>query len=348
MNTHPLINAYRTFVSNRSNHKVGIIGQPDAGKSSLIHRLVASSGVYTSVETDATLLLSEYQFNDYGVIVDFPGIGTEAFTAAKYKKLIQASGINHFIYIFSSKIKKSDIEIIKYLVKEHKEISFIFNKSDALVDIKQQDSTNQLKRDKNIELKVLLKPYVKKNLYYTYISTLTGEGVEQVEQQLTEIFQVQRADYERKYYDHAMIESYLNYKTNMVMPKLFTPSFKNIVVKKSYQSLERTIISHFRVEEDDIMEYTKQWPSIQNYLDKFEQDAVRNAAYPNKLKEFGKIIILFRNAYKVKSINPVTMAFSSLFEAGMTNVFPVFQAIINYISEIKEIARKVISSSSPL
>lgn len=42
MDKHPLIRAYTTFVRNRSNDKIGVIGQPDAGKSALINLLCES------------------------------------------------------------------------------------------------------------------------------------------------------------------------------------------------------------------------------------------------------------------------------------------------------------------
>lgn len=88
MDKHPLISAYTSFVRNRSNDKIGVIGQPDAGKSALIN-LLCESKAYISVQTDATLDTKAYAYNDYGYLVDFPGVGTEVMTVKNIKKLFR-------------------------------------------------------------------------------------------------------------------------------------------------------------------------------------------------------------------------------------------------------------------
>lgn len=346
MDTHPLITAYRTFVENRSSHRIGIIGQPDAGKSSLINGLIGKYKAPTAVHADATLELAEYAINDYGKLVDFPGVGTEEVTLSNYKKLVQTAAIDTYCYVFSSKIKEVDIEMIKYLVRENKKVIFVYNKVDTLVDVSFNHTTEQLKRDKDTELKVTLKPYIKEPLNYHFVSVKTSEGIDEFKQQLLNIFDAQKQDYIQKFKDGNMMESYLNYKTNTVIPKLFTPSFKEIVMKKNYITLERTIMNHFKIQEDDILEYRNDWISIQKTIERLEE-ANKNSKL-NQIKDFAKIVQLFRTALKVKSIHPITAALGSLVEAGMTNAFPIFQALTTYISEIKDVARYILTNADPL
>lgn len=342
MEKHPLIRAYETFIRNRSLNKIGIIGQPDAGKSALINALCPAKA-HTSVHTDATLETSAYPFNDYGFLVDFPGVGTEEVTVQKYKKIIQNEAIEHYFYIFSSKIKEVDIEMIKYLGKQNKRITFVYNKVDTLIDVNGKDDKEILMRDKNTELKVTLKPYIKTPLYYLFTSALDGTGIEALKLHINSIFEEEHKQYMQRYNDVSYLDSYLNYKVNSSFPKLFSPSFKKIVLKENFKVIERTIMTHFKIQEDDIMERRKEWIDIDKYIREFEEmkEKDKNNGL-TQLMEFTKIVQLIRTSFKMKSINPVTVAVSSIVEMGLNNTFPIFQAIAKYVEEIKQIAREVI------
>ncbi|WP_262995000.1 GTPase domain-containing protein [Macrococcus capreoli] len=342
MKKHPLIRAYETFVQNRSCNKIGIIGQPDAGKSALINHL-CNVNAYTSVQTDATLATTEYRYNAYGYLIDFPGVGTEEVTVQKYKKIIQNEPIRHYLYVFSSKIKAVDIEMIKFLTKHNKHITFVYNKTDTLVDVNGNEDRLLLMRDKNTELQVTLKHYVKTPVSYIFTSTLDGTGIETLTTLINDLLLVEEKAYRQKYNDPAYVNSYLNYKVNSAFPKLFTPSFKNIVLKQHYKVIERTVMTHFKIQEDDIMERRKEWLDIETFIKEFEAlKAKEKSSGLTHLMEFTKIVQLIKSSFKMKSINPVTMAVSSIVEMGLTNTFPIFQAIAKYVDEIKEIAREVI------
>ncbi|TDM49374.1 hypothetical protein ETI06_07460 [Macrococcoides goetzii] len=343
MEKHPLIRAYETFIRNRSLNKIGIIGQPDAGKSALINALCPAKA-HTSVHTDATLETTTYPYNDYGFLVDFPGVGTEEVTVQKYKKIIQnEAAIEHYFYIFSSKIKEVDIEMIKYLNKQDKMITFIYNKVDALIDVNGKDDKKILMRDKDTELKVTLKPYIKRPLNYHFTSALDGTGIETLKLHIESIFEEEQKEYMQRYNDAAYLDSYLNYKVNSSFPKLFTPSFKKIVLKENFKVIERTIMTHFKIQEDDIMERRKEWIDIDKFIREFEEMKEKDKSNGlTQLMEFTKIVRLIRTSFKMKSINPVTVAVSSIVEMGLNNTFPIFQAIAKYVEEIKQIAREVI------
>lgn len=339
MDKHPLIRAYTTFVRNRSNDKIGVIGQPDAGKSALIN-LLCESKAYISVQTDATLDTKTYAYNDYGFLVDFPGVGTEIMTVKKYKKIIQNININHYLYVFSSKIKAVDIEIIKYLAKQGKDITFIYNKVDTLIDVQGEDNKDALVRDKDVELNVMMKEIINKKQSYIFTSVVDHTGIDSVKQALDEIFMFEEALFIDRFQDDKYKESYLNYKVQSAFPKLFTPSFKIILLKARYKSLERTIMSHFKIQEDDIIEHAEKWITIQGFIDGFEQQ--RSDEKMNKAMEFAKIVQLLRTSFKIKSVNPISMVVTSILEVGINNAFPVFQAISKYMNEIRQIADDMI------
>ncbi|WP_414045142.1 GTPase domain-containing protein [Macrococcus equi] len=342
MQKHPLIKAYEKFVENRSLNKIGLIGQPDAGKSALINAL-CSAKAHTSVHTDATLETTAYPFNDYGYLVDFPGVGTEEVSVQKYKKIIQNENIDHYFYVFSSKIKEVDVELIKYLSKQNKLITFIYNKTDTLVDVTGKDDQLTLMRDKDTELKVTFKPYIKSPLNYHFTSTLDGTGLDELKALIASIFKIEQQEYDKRYNDPAYLNSYLNYKVNSAFPKLFTPSFKNIVLKQNFKVIERIIMTHFKIQEDDIMERRNEWIDIDKFITEFEElKAKEKSNGLSQLMEFTKVVQLIKTSFKMKSINPVTMAVSSIVEMGLNNTFPIFQAIAKYVDEIKKVAREVI------
>ncbi|ULG72121.1 GTPase domain-containing protein [Macrococcus brunensis] len=344
MENHPLVKAYRKFVANRTPHAIGFIGQPDAGKSSLINQLLPKAKAYTGVHTDATLTAQSYLHPVFGELVDFPGVGTEEITLAHYKKIIKTSAVQYFYYILSSKIRETDMELINYLAKEGKEIQFVYNKVDALVDVNHTESKELLRHTKNTELKVMLRGALKEQKDYLFTSALTGEGIEtlreQIDQQMAEMYEA----YLKHYRSEEMKESYLNYKVNSVFPKLFTPALKEVLSHQNYTTLERTIRSHFRVEADDVYDKFHQWPSIEKHVEEIEQQG----SSLTKMMDMTKVIQMVRSAFKLKSINPIQMAVSSLFEAGMAQALPAVQAMIYYTNDMKEVAKHILDKSTPL
>ncbi|WP_420496302.1 50S ribosome-binding GTPase [Macrococcus psychrotolerans] len=339
MDKHPLISAYTSFVRNRSNDKIGVIGQPDAGKSALIN-LLCESKAYISVQTDATLDTKAYAYNDYGYLVDFPGVGTEVMTVKKYKKIIQNVNIKHYLYVFSSKIKAVDIEIIKYLAKQGKDITFIYNKVDTLIDVQGEDNKEALIRDKDVELNVMMKEIIHKKQSYTFTSVVDHTGIDSLKYVLDEIFVTEEALFISRYQDNKYKESYLNYKTQSAFPKLFTPSFKTILLKANYKSLERTIMEHFKIQEEDIIEHAQKCITIQELIDEFEQQ--NSDKKVSKAMALTKIVQLLRSSFKIKSVNPISMVVTSMLEVGISNAFPVLQAISKYMNEIRQIADDMI------
>lgn len=344
MKNHPLVKAYRKFVANRTPHAIGFIGQPDAGKSSLINQLLPKAKAYTGVHTDATLTAQSYIYPEYGELVDFPGVGTEEITLAQYKKIIKASDIQQFYYILSSKIRETDMDLIKYLAKEGKEIHFVYNKVDALIDVNRTESSELLRHTKNTELKVMLRGVLNEHQDYLFTSALSGEGIEALSEQIRQQMTMMYDEYLKHYQSEEMKESYLNYKVNTVFPKLFTPALKEVLSHQNYTILERTIRSHFRVEADDVYDRFHHWPSIEKNVREIEEQG----SSLMKMMDMTKMIQMVRSAFKLKSINPIQAVFSSLFEAGMAQALPAVQGMIHYTNDMKAVAKYILDQSTPL
>ena len=127
--------------------KIDLLGQPGAGKSSLINSLIGQKLFEVGVHTDTTVEAQEAQFESL-VITDLPGYGTARFPVDAWVKEFRPDDYDLYLFVFEGKLHDSDAELFRYLKKwrdERKHPFFIVrNKTD---DIWNEDTSLEVLKD---------------------------------------------------------------------------------------------------------------------------------------------------------------------------------------------------------
>src|SRR5690554_4266733 len=110
---------------------VALFGQPGAGKSSLINKLVGEKVAETGVETDKTVKEESYEHNGLE-LVDLPGYGTTKFPKEGYKEQFKLTRFDLFLCVTSGKFLAADTELFRELDAMGKVCIFVVNKHDEL------------------------------------------------------------------------------------------------------------------------------------------------------------------------------------------------------------------------
>ncbi len=96
--------------------KIALLGQPGAGKSSIINALLDTKGFKSGQGTDTTVEVQEAKFGSL-IIADFPGYGTQKFPVDEWVKKFKPDDYDLYLFVFSGKLHNSDAELFKYLKK---------------------------------------------------------------------------------------------------------------------------------------------------------------------------------------------------------------------------------------
>lgn len=110
---------------------VALFGQPGAGKSSLINKIVGKKVAETGVETDKTVDIGWYETNGLK-FADLPGYGTKNFPKDSYFQKFDMMQFDLFLCVTSGKFHQADTEFFQELKKLGKVCIFVVNKHDEL------------------------------------------------------------------------------------------------------------------------------------------------------------------------------------------------------------------------
>lgn len=110
---------------------VALFGQPGAGKSSLINRIVGRKVAQVGVETDKTVEEDRIAHNGL-VLVDLPGYGTRNFPKEGYAERFGIRELDLFLCVTSGKLHQADTEFFQELARLGKVCLFVVNKHDEL------------------------------------------------------------------------------------------------------------------------------------------------------------------------------------------------------------------------
>ena len=112
---------------------VALFGQPGAGKSSLINKIVGETVAEVGVETDKTTEAASYE--KHGLrFVDLPGYGTKNFPKETYFQKFDIKQYDLFLCVTAGKLHQADTELFQELVKRGKTCIFVRNQHDTLFE----------------------------------------------------------------------------------------------------------------------------------------------------------------------------------------------------------------------
>lgn len=110
---------------------VALFGQPGAGKSSLINKILGKKVAEVGVETDKTTQEASYEANGLK-FVDLPGYGTKNFPKDTYFQRFNIQQFDLFLCVTSGKLHQADTEFFQALTQNNKVCIFVVNKHDEL------------------------------------------------------------------------------------------------------------------------------------------------------------------------------------------------------------------------
>lgn len=115
----------------RSIVSVALFGQPGAGKSTLVNKMVGKKVAEAGVETDKTVSAASYEANGLR-FVDLPGYGTTNFPKDSYFTKFDIDSFDLFLCVTSGKLHAADTEFFRELSAKGKVCIFVSNKHDEL------------------------------------------------------------------------------------------------------------------------------------------------------------------------------------------------------------------------
>jgi hypothetical protein len=127
--------------------RIAVVGQPGAGKSSLINNLIGHKVAETGQMTDVTRKATEYKYN-FLTLVDLPGYGTEMFSFETWKNQFEPQKYDVLIYVFSGKLLSEDNDLFTSIKRWNENIKRpLFLVRNHCTDIETEEDKNRVKRD---------------------------------------------------------------------------------------------------------------------------------------------------------------------------------------------------------
>ena len=99
--------------------QIAVVGQPGAGKSSIINALIEDKVARTGQGTDITRKAERYRY-EFLEIVDLPGYGTTMFPLSEWKEKFKIHQYDIVFFVFSGKLTKDDCDLFESLADYNK------------------------------------------------------------------------------------------------------------------------------------------------------------------------------------------------------------------------------------
>jgi GTPase Era involved in 16S rRNA processing len=165
----------RTELKLAGQHRIAILGQPGAGKSSLLKKMTAGKVVplpMIGAETDATnwaerddcIMLSRF---DHYTFVDVPGYDTVSHPADIFLNNFPFSGIDAYIFVVRGKLRGADELIFAAIAKSGKPVCVARSFADNMNDEERAAVTRDIHQRFGLS----------KEHHIGFFSNRTGEGI---------------------------------------------------------------------------------------------------------------------------------------------------------------------------
>lgn len=168
----------RNQVSSHSGYKIAIIGQPGAGKSSLLKKMTNGKVKPLPVigaQTDATDWSSDAACNLLSVyenyaFADVPGYDTSSHPLHEFSSYFPFSHFDAFIFVIHGKLHSSDEDIFRLITRSGKKICIAKSFADSL----EGDEVKSVENDIRMRLSL------SNSASILFFSNRTGDGIKSV------------------------------------------------------------------------------------------------------------------------------------------------------------------------
>lgn len=168
--------------------RIGFLGQPGAGKSSLINSILGQQVAPVGIETDYSKGAVAYPWNEISM-VDLPGYGTELFPREGFQERFEILKFDALLCISNGKFRSDDLVLFRKIMEESKLCVFVRTYSGSLAQFGK--STNELKNSIKEDLRINL-GY--DNFTLSFVDNITGEGLSELQDLIVGLLKPARRD----------------------------------------------------------------------------------------------------------------------------------------------------------
>ncbi|MGK5086350.1 ribosome biogenesis GTP-binding protein YihA/YsxC [Bdellovibrionota bacterium FG-2] len=178
------------FIKGHTGTRIAFVGRSNAGKSSLINRLVGAKIAFTSKTPGKTRAMHFYTWEGTGkILVDLPGYGFAKVSKEERERwagflsdyLDKDEFLERALLLLDARHGPSeqDIDALKFMQSENVPVIIVFAKADLL-----KTQSERAKRKKEASQIVLEMGYDPSQVHW--VSSVTGDGIKELTQVLKE------------------------------------------------------------------------------------------------------------------------------------------------------------------